>query len=259
MDVIAVPPGLPLDTETAGSVDDLFRAAYHEYHYLDDLHRSDRHRFVARGNGRVVGFATARVVGSRAVLANLLVDPTLRGAGIGQQLETARSSCLRALGLSLYTSCTCEDSGSQQLKWAVGMRPVALRIGYRRGVAHPGSWGSSVVFTDETPRVGPVGADRVHEDVERGRTRWIGAHPEPARLHRTPGYVELMTGTAGAARLHEDPGVVYAGVDLDLESGTWLYSFQLRNAAYREGLAERPVILRNPAMVLVPVEPQEVA
>ncbi|MFF2775534.1 GNAT family N-acetyltransferase [Streptomyces sp. NPDC058052] len=259
MDLIALPPGLAPEADTARSVEDLFRAAYHEYHYLDDLHRTDRHRFLAHRDGRVVGYATARVVGTRAVLANLLVHPSLRGSGLGRQLETARSGRLRELGLSLYTSCTCEDGGSQRLKWSIGMRPVALRIGYRRGVAHAGSWGSSVVFTDETPEVGPVGEDRIHEDAERGRTRWIGADPDPAPLRGIPGYVELLTGASGAARLHEDPGAVYAGVDLDLETGTWLYSFQLRNAAYRAGLAERPVVLRAPAEVFVPVEPQEVA
>ncbi|MDX3537874.1 GNAT family N-acetyltransferase [Streptomyces sp. MB09-01] len=259
MDILELAPGEPLGEARAAATTSLFRSAYHKYHYLTDLHSSDRHRFLILDGDRVVGFASARAVGRRAVLANLVVHPKWRGTGLGRALETARCTRLRGLGLFLYTSCTCEDDSSQRLKWDMGMRPTVLRLGYRCGVTRPGTWGTSVVFTDETPEVGEVGPDRLHEDTVRDRIRWIGEVPPPALLRHVQGFAEIMTGESGAAALDGDGRVVYAGVDLDLATGTWLYCFQLRNAAFLAGAAERPVVLRTPPGVLVPLGPLEAA
>jgi GNAT superfamily N-acetyltransferase len=261
VDVITVLPGEPLSRDWADSVSALFRSCYYRYHYLAGLGDADRYRFIALRDSEVVGFAAARVVAGRAVLANLLVHPAMRGAGLGRALEEARTGRVRAAGLDCYTSCTCESDASQRLKVKVGMRPTAVRVGYRFGVAKPGVWGSSVVFTDEPPEIGEPQADSLTRDRERRRWRWTGAEAGLAvggLWQMTDEYAEILTGAAGAEQLRNDDRVALAGVDLDFTAGNWLYCFQLRTAAYWSGLAQQPAIFRSPPGVVLPV-PTETA
>jgi GNAT superfamily N-acetyltransferase len=256
MEVSVFPPGQELPDRIFQSVHELFVASYHRYHYLAELADPSRVKVAAVDRGEVVGYASARISGRYAHLANLLVRREWRGEGVGRQLEWERYAYVRSAGLSAYVSCTCEDGSSQRLKLELGMRPVAVKVGYRRDVVGPGSRGSAVIYTDAVAEAGTPARDRlVHEPV-LGRVRYIAARSDPAVYGRwdvADTYVEILTGPDSAQALVGRPGLRFAGLDRDDRTDRWHYCFQVCNRAYWEGLRAGPTVVALPAFSGVPV------
>ena len=252
------PPGVPLPSALLARVRNLFAAAYQRYHYLDDLGDTRRLRVIALEAAEVVGYASATVRGGVVWMANLLVRPDSRGRGVGRALERERYQWARGTGLPSYVSCTCSDGRSQLLKLELGLRPVAVKLGYRKDVSAAGARGSSVVYTDAAiDLASPTRTDRprVTVDPARCRTRHIGRLPDildTALLADQDHYVDLLVDEDDAQTLHSVAAVAFADLDLDAGSHDWLPCFQVRNNVYRDGLAARPVIVAAPEVGRLP-------
>ncbi|MFI6234804.1 hypothetical protein ACIBD9_14690 [Micromonospora sp. NPDC050784] len=254
MNLTVYEPGTDLPPGMLAAVHELFRASYHRYHYLAEVAATDRIKIVANAHDRVCGYASASRAGKLYRLANLLVALGSRGTGLGRRLERVRYDYVRDRGMSCYVSCTCEDTTSQLLKLDLGLRPVALKIGYRVDVVRPGERGSAVVFTDAPIEVAePRDDSLVRNDVLR-RTRYVSADPKPEVLAALPvdDFAEVLTGSAGLRRMARTPGFRLAGHEYDAVDAQWHYCFQACNAAYEEGVRQRPAIAVMP-------EPAEVA
>lgn len=256
MEVTVFPAGQELPGRIFQSVHELFVASYHRYHYLAELADPGRVKVAAVDRGRVVGYASARISGRYAHLANLLVRREWRGEGVGRRLEWERYAYVRSAGLSAYVSCTCEDGSSQRLKLELGMRPVAVKVGYRRDVVGPGSRGSAVIYTDAvTEAEAPERDDLVH-DRALGRVRYIAARPDPVVYggwEQADTYVEILTGPDSAEALVGRTGLRFAGLDRDDRTDRWHYCFQVRNRAYWAGLRAEPAVVQLPSFSGVPV------
>ncbi|MFI9811337.1 GNAT family N-acetyltransferase [Saccharothrix variisporea] len=243
------------------SVRRLFADSYADYHYTSSLGDVRLARFLAVQDDRVVGYAAYEPVAGVAHLANFLVAADWRGRGVGAGLEQRRLDHASAAGLACYSSCVCEDARSQRLKFGLGLRPTAVRLGYRRGVSGVGVWGSSVVFTNCRAEVGEPAAAGIRLDRRRRRARAVGLAPLAELL--TSGevaddwYVDVLVGEADRERAARHGRLVCAGVDLDRHTGRWHHCYQVRNRAYAEGLSARPVVLVTPPGVSFSVPVQE--
>jgi hypothetical protein len=230
--------GYPLDRAVLADVRALFTAGYYRYHYAAALGAADRVRFLAVDGGTLVGYASYARAGGYAVLSNLLVAAARRGQGTGVLLDGARAEHARAAGLALYVSAICDDLGSQASKATLRLVPAALKIGYRRDVSAPGTWGSSVVLTNRRrpARELRTTGQRLDPAVQRarflGRDAFDGYATEPL----TAWYVDVLAGPAEHAELIADPRFFYAGTDLDFGTGRWHHCFQWRNEAFHQGL-----------------------
>lgn len=241
-------PGTDLPAGTLTAVQELFRVSYYRYHYLTDLASTEHIKIVATMRGRVCGYASASHSGGLYRLANLLVHPGSRGTGLGRRLEQVRYDYVRGKGMSCYVSCTCEDTTSQVLKLDLGLRPVALKIGYRADVVRPGERGSAVVYTDAPITVAEPRSDSIVRNDELRRTRYVSAEPRPAVLAALPAdhFAEVLTGSAGRRRMARTQGFRFAGYEYDAVDAQWRYCFQARNEAYHEGMRQRPAIAAMP-------------
>lgn len=259
MELSTFPPGRPLPAPLPALVQRLFVTSYHRYHYLEDLARADRLRVVALDGGSVVGYASARLDAHSVHLANLLVHRDHRGSGLGRLLEEERYRWSRATGLPTYVSCTCDDAASQRLKLDLGLRPVAVKLGYRRDVSGPGRRGSSVVFTDAPVRMrDPLGV-RVARDSRRFRVRFTGTVAEvlDTALRTDPEwYADLLVGPDEAVLLDGVPELAFAGVDEDGSTGRWHACFQVRNRAYHQGVQAGPAVVEAPDGLAVHLDPR---
>jgi GNAT superfamily N-acetyltransferase len=256
MELTVFPPDVPLPSTLLARVRELFATAYHRYHYLDDIGDPCRLRVVAVAGDEVIGYASATIRSGVVWMANLLVHRDNRGHGVGGALERARYRWARRTGLPSYVSCTCSDGVSQQLKRDLGLRPVAVKLGYRKDVSAGGTHGSSVVYTDADIELATAAvAPRVVADPARRRIRYLGRPADvlETALRADPDhYVDLLVGEHDAEPLYGMPELAFAGVDLDAGSGGWWLCFQSRNNAYREGVAARPVIVAVPEIGLLP-------
>ncbi|WP_447002319.1 GNAT family N-acetyltransferase [Saccharothrix isguenensis] len=253
------PPGRPLPRELLDLVQRLFVTSYHRYHYLEDLARADRLGVVALDGGSAVGYASARVGAHLVYLANLLVHRDHRGSGLGRRLEQERYRWSRATGLPTYVSCTCDDPASQQLKLDLGLRPVAVKLGYRRDVSGPGRRSSSVVFTDAPVRMSDPLGPQVARDDRRLRVRFTGTVAEVLgmALRTDPEwYADLLVGPDEAVLLGGVPELAFAGVDEDVRTGRWHACFQVRNQAYHQGVQAQPVVVEAPGGLAAHVHPR---
>lgn len=74
----------------------------------DDLIVSDEpgaQRYVARLDGRVVGFTEYRRVRGRVIFFHTEVDPAFEGRGIGSRLAAGALDDVRARGLTITVKC----------------------------------------------------------------------------------------------------------------------------------------------------------
>jgi GNAT superfamily N-acetyltransferase len=248
MNLTVYEPGTDLPPGMVAAVHELFRASYHRYHYLAEVASTGRIKVIATAHDRVCGYASASRTGKLYRLANLLVDLGSRGAGLGRRLERVRYDCVRDRGMSCYVSCTCEDSTSQVLKLDLGMRPVAVKIGYRADVVRPGERGSAVVFTDDAIEVAEPQDDSIVRNDALRRTRYVSADPKPEVLAGLPAddFAEVLTGSGGLRRMAGMPGFRLAGHEYDAVDAQWHYCFQACNAAYEEGMRQQPTIAVMP-------------
>ncbi|MEJ2851898.1 MULTISPECIES: GNAT family N-acetyltransferase [unclassified Saccharothrix] len=242
--------GEVLPPDRLRSVRRLFADSYAEYHYASSLGDARLARFLVVRDDRVVGYAAYEPVAGVAHLSNFLVGEDWRGRGVGAVLDQWRLNHASAAGLAGYSSCVCEDARSQRLKLRLGLRPTALRIGYRRGVSGVGAWGSSVVFTNCRTEVREPHAAGVRLDERRRRARAVGLASLTELLASgdvaDDWYVDVLVGEHDRERAVRHGALVCAGVDLDRRTGWWHHCYQVRNRAYVEGLSARPVVLVTP-------------
>lgn len=244
-------PGTDLPAATMAAVQELFRVSYYRYHYLAELASTERIKIVATTQGKVCGYASASHSGKLYRLANLLVDPGSRGTGLGRRLEQVRYDYVRGKGMSCYVSCTCENTASQILKLDLGLRPVALKIGYRADVVRPGERGSAVTYTDAPITVAEPRGESITRNDELRRTRYVSAEPKPAVLAALPAddFAEVLTGSAGLTQMARMRDFRLAGHEYDAVDAQWHYCFQARNEAYREGMRQQPAIAAMPVPI----------
>ena len=98
--------------------------------FSDELDAPDRVYLVADDTG-VVGFGGLMMVGEEAHVTNLLVDPALRGQGIGRRLlvslmEKAIDGGARHLTLEVRIG----NQAARALYTSAGLAPVGVRPGY---------------------------------------------------------------------------------------------------------------------------------
>ena len=66
---------------------------------------AEQHRYEARVDGELAGFAAYRLRGERIVLTHTEVDPAHEGKGVGTALARAVLDDIRARGLTAVVQC----------------------------------------------------------------------------------------------------------------------------------------------------------
>ncbi|MBX3272473.1 MAG: GNAT family N-acetyltransferase [Sandaracinaceae bacterium] len=119
----------PMRPEDLGEVAALFEAVYGVAcrEWLGAALAAGDLGWVARVDGRVAGAALATLVGTRARLHGLTVDPEHRGRGLGRALYRARLRGLFDLGAErVLTECATWNLGALDLARAHGFEKVGL-------------------------------------------------------------------------------------------------------------------------------------
>lgn len=244
-------PGQPLPAGVAEQVIALFQATYLRYPYRYEIGARERFHLVALDGTQVLGYASFVAAGRYAFCAQLLVAAAARGRGFGRRIDHARYAWVRSLGLNAYVSCLCEDTASQRLKLELGLIPVNVKFGHQvKSFVSSEGLGTALVFAegdDLTPCSPEIGEPIIDDRLKRVRVKLA----EGATLSE-PGiwdgwYLDVLTGRDGACRLAGDARFAYAGRELDRETGTWHYCFQLANDIYHRGVEERPALVCDAA------------
>jgi len=129
--VITIRPFRPADIGAAAAMEAACRPQpWTEEIFESELSAEGRTYLVADSDA-LVGFAGAAVFGEEAHVTNLLVDPAMRGQGVGRRLmialiETAVAEGANELTLEAATSHTAARS----LYSSLGFAPAGARRGY---------------------------------------------------------------------------------------------------------------------------------
>ena len=98
--------------------------------FRDELAAENRSYFVAEDRG-LIGFAGVMVIGEKAHVTNLLVDPAARGQGVGRRLMMALIESAIAEGARHLTlEVRSKNEAARALYQGLGLVPVGVRPGY---------------------------------------------------------------------------------------------------------------------------------
>ncbi len=98
--------------------------------FSTELDAPDRVYLVADDKG-LVGFGGLMIIGDEAHVSNLLVDPALRGQGIGRQILTSLlDRAIQGGARHLTLEVRVGNQAARGLYASVGLAPVGVRPGY---------------------------------------------------------------------------------------------------------------------------------
>jgi L-amino acid N-acyltransferase YncA len=122
-----------------------------------DAHHLAAHRFVALGDGMVLGWVALTAVSSRPVYRGVVeesvyVAPAHQGRGVGRTLLESVIASTEAAGIwTIQTGIFPENAASLALHQVVGFRTIGIRE--RVGQQH-GRWRDVVLLERRSPVVG---------------------------------------------------------------------------------------------------------
>jgi phosphinothricin acetyltransferase len=128
-----------------------------DWEHWDAGHRRDC-RFVARLEGRIVGWTALSSYSSRAVYAgvaweSVYVDEAARGNGVGRALLAALIPASEAAGIwTLVAGVQIENPASLALHERAGFRRIGVQE--RVGRDATGAWRDVVLLERRSPRIG---------------------------------------------------------------------------------------------------------
>ncbi len=124
----------PEDIEAAHLLEQsVYRQAWSEQVFVDELGQSNRRYFVAEVDGTLGGYGGVMLVGSEAHITTVVVDPRFRQARIATRLMLALvDEALAAEADSLTLEVRVSNEAAQALYRRFGMAPVGVRKRYYR-------------------------------------------------------------------------------------------------------------------------------
>ncbi len=130
-----------------------FETAAPDWPAFDQAHLRD-HRFVARADNTILGWAACSPVSARSAYRGVVedsvyVDPAAAGRGVGRRLLTALLTSTDAAGIwTVQAAVFPENVASLALHAAVGFRTVGTR---ERIAMHHGQWRDVILIERRCP------------------------------------------------------------------------------------------------------------
>jgi ribosomal-protein-alanine N-acetyltransferase len=138
--------------------------------FLSELaQKSSRAYFVARQQGRVVGYAGVMILGDEGHVTNIAVDPAYHRHRIGTRLmislvDESRTRGVRSMTLEVRRA----NAGAQAMYRKFGFQTVGVRRGYYVETGEDAyiMWAEGVWTADYTKRLDQIKADLARQEVD---------------------------------------------------------------------------------------------
>ena len=141
-----------LDIEQA-----VYRQAWSERVFRDELGAPGRVYVTARNEGLIAGYAGLMVVGDDAHVTTVVVKPEMRGTALGSRLMLHLVEAGLAAGASNLTlEVRTSNTAAQALYRKFGMAPVGVRKNYYRDEDALIMWAHDIDGDDYAQRLGEI-------------------------------------------------------------------------------------------------------